>query len=156
MAEQRIAAPPSRATDRGASTLPAAAADIAAEHRELRARLAGLVGTTDVPVLIRELAALRPLLAAHFAREEEADGLYAAVEGAAPHLLPALDALLGDHAALLAEADAAHDAAVACWHGPVADLLHLVARLAAHLATHEEGEEAVLTESLYQDLGAGH
>jgi hypothetical protein len=157
MPEQRPPAssppPPSR---QAAARPPSGAADIAAEHRELRARLDRLVTTTDLPVLVEELGALRTLLAQHFANEEEADGLHTTVERAAPHLLPALDRLLAEHDALLASADAAHAAAVACWRGPAAEVLHLVARLAGQLVAHEEGEETVLTESVYQDLGAGH
>ena len=157
MPEQRPpTSPPQPPSPRGSAHPRGGTADIAAEHRELRERLDRLVTTTDLPVVIHELAGLRELLAEHFANEEQTDGLHTTVERTAPHLLPVLDHLLAEHVALLASADAAHAAAVACWRGPAAEVLHLVARLAAQLVAHEEGEETVLTESVYQDLGAGH
>ena len=105
MTAQRPPMPARRPDDHrvGATTAP----DIAAEHHELRQRLERLVGSTELPVIIQELAALRPLLALHFAHEEEAGGIHLDVERSAPHLLPVLDRLLAEHATLLADTEAA-------------------------------------------------
>lgn len=148
--------PPLPSSPRREAPAGSAAADIAAEHHELRARIERLTTTTDLPVIVQELDGLRALLAEHFAHEEQAGGLHADVARTAPHLLPALDHLLAEHTELLAAADAARAAAVACWRGPMAEVLNAVAHLAARLAAHEEGEEGVLAESVYQDLGGGH
>ena len=156
MSVQRPPNPPPPTSRRSQPSPGGAAADIAAEHHELRAHVERLTTTTDLPVIIQELTGLRTLLAEHFAHEEEVGGLHADVERTAPHLLPALDRLLAEHTDLLAGTDAARAAAVACWRGPMAEVLNAVAHLAARLAAHEEGEEGVLAESVYQDLGGGH
>jgi hypothetical protein len=129
-----------------------AAQEIAEEHAILRQSLTRLRRLTDLPVLVRELADLRALLAAHFAREEAPQGLHDAV-GCAAHLLPRLDALFADHKVLLAEADALLTRATACLDGPLAEVRDGVILLAHHLRQHEQEEEEALAESVYVDLG---
>jgi hypothetical protein len=132
------------------------APDLAAEHREIRASVGRLAATTDLPMLISELTALRALLTRHFAGEERPGGLHDAADPSVPDLLARLQRLFAEHGELLAEADSAHDAAVECWRGPLADVLTRIAHLAAHLARHEADEEEVLQSSVYVELGGEH
>lgn len=137
---------------------PAAARDLAREisdqHTDLRRRLAALRGVTDLPRVVTELTALRPLLAAHFAAEEAPRGLYEAV-GCAEHVLPRLDALLAEHASLLVELDLLLARAVACLEGPLADVLEGVSLLSHRLHVHERAEEEALADSVYVECGRG-
>jgi hypothetical protein len=126
---------------------------IADEHAALRRALDLLEGTRDLERLLPQLASLRRLLVEHFAGEEAADGLHAAVGEAAPSLFPALDHLFEEHRHLIEDLDALIDRATRLAAGPLAEVLAAVAGLAGRLRHHEERENSLLGDSLYTELG---
>jgi len=98
---------------------------------------------------------LEATLAAHFAGEEREDGLAQAVGPAAPHHLRRLEALLAEHARLLASLDDVIERGDALLSGSVKQVVDDVRALAQRLARHEAAETALLTDAVYADIGGG-
>lgn len=146
------------ATAEAASAAPAATAGsvhkrIVAEHLALKEILARIEAATDLPRLLALLAELRGLLVPHFATEEADEGFENLLGRRAPHLLGGLEAVLDEHAVILADLDRLAAAARACLDGPVAEVRAQAANLVARLHAHEEKETELLVGAVYDDLG---
>jgi hypothetical protein len=128
---------------------------IAEEHAALSALLKSIQRIEAPGRLAVELEKLQTLLREHFATEEAEDGLHAAVDRSAPHLLPAVQQLFDEHRQFLGDLEGLVETAQALSAGPMADLLRGVAELAARLHTHEVQETELFIDSVYTDLGAG-
>jgi len=128
---------------------------IAEQHHELRQALALVDATEDLARLVPLLRDLRRDVAAHFAGEEREDGLAQAVGPAAPHHLRRLEALLAEHARLLASLDDVIERGDALLSGSVKQVVDDVRALAQRLARHEAAETALLTDAVYADIGGG-
>ena len=76
--------------------------EILGEHRRIEALIHDIAGTGDMDTLATELEGLVSLLTSHFAREESAEGLHAAIARDAAHAVPALDHLVSEHKVILA------------------------------------------------------
>jgi len=127
---------------------------IAREHRQLSELLDCIEGISAPDRLEIELEGLRALLEAHFAGEEDADGLHEAVGRSTPHLLPAVQHLFDEHREFLADLEALTGRACELAAGPVAELCAGVCGLAARLRAHEARENDLFGESVYADVGS--
>jgi hypothetical protein len=94
---------PRQASEAGesAARLEASSAEMEAEHQALAAALSDLVSVTDVTLLAPALERLADLLAAHFASEERAGGLYECVSARSPRLRERTRGLVEDHHRIL-------------------------------------------------------
>ena len=128
--------------------------EIEGEHRLLRSAVYQLRHTRDLRALVPQLEGLRELLASHFAREEEADGLHAAVERVAPHKVNRVGELLLEHDELLAEVEALAASARAYLEGPLANVLDGVRELTSRLHEHERAETDLFSEAVTEELGS--
>ena len=128
---------------------------IAEQHHELRQALALIDETGDLTRLVPLLRDLRTNLAAHFADEEREDGLAQAVGPTAPHHLRRLEALLAEHAQLLASLDDLIDRGDSVLNGSVKQIVSDARALTRRLARHEAAETALLTDAVYADIGGG-
>lgn len=128
--------------------------EIEEEHRLLRAAVYRLRHTRDLRALVPQLEALRELLASHFAREEEADGLHAAVERVAPHKANRVGELLDEHRELLADVEVLADAGRRYLEGPLAAVLAGVRELTSRLHEHERAETDLFSEAVTEELGS--
>jgi hypothetical protein len=127
---------------------------IAREHRQLSELLDCIETITAPAQLALELEGLRALLEAHFAGEEDADGLHEVVGRATPHLLPAVQHLFDEHREFLADLEGLTARACELAAGPVAELCAGVNALAARLRAHEARENDLFGESVYADVGS--
>ncbi|MBI2073915.1 MAG: hemerythrin domain-containing protein [Gemmatimonadetes bacterium] len=128
---------------------------ISEQHQELRHALELIDATEDLTRLVPLLQGLRGDLAAHFADEEGEDGLAQAVGPAAPHHLRRLEALLAEHAQLLASLDDVIERGDALLDGSVKQVVDDARALTRRLARHEAAETALLTDAVYSDIGGG-
>lgn len=128
--------------------------EIEEEHRLLRTAVYRLRHTRDLRALVPQLEALRELLASHFAREEEADGLHAAVERVAPHKVNQVGKLFREHRELLADVEVLAAAAREYLEGPLAAFLDAVREVTSRLHEHERAETDLFSEAVTEDLGA--
>jgi len=126
---------------------------IAAEHHSLRESLDLLKGTSDIGRVAPMLRELRPRLEAHFASEEEPNGLHQAIGDSAPHLMSSLQRIYDEHREFLDSIDRLAAAAQECCEGPVARVLTGIRELCEGLEAHEAAESELLTDSVYTDLG---
>ncbi len=126
---------------------------IAEEHRVLRLTLARIETLDEPGALLRELRALRPLLAEHFAGEEAADGLHRVIDATAPHRIAEVHELFAEHRECLATIDRLCDTLAELIAGPVAALRSEVAELCGSLHRHEAAETELLSNALYEELG---
>jgi hypothetical protein len=101
-----------------------------------------------------ELAQLQELLRDHFATEEAQDGLHAATDRAAPHLLPAVHELFEEHRVFLEDVERLLGEARSL-SAANTELLQGVRDLAQRLHAHEVQENQIFLEAVYTDLGAG-
>lgn len=130
--------------------------EIEEDHRFLREAVYKLRHTRDLRALVPQLEDLRGLLARHFAREEAADGLHAAVERAAPHRVNRVDELFREHGEILSDVEALLSATRELVAGPLATVLAGVRRVAGKLHEHEAAETDLFGEAVVgDDLGVG-
>jgi hypothetical protein len=142
-------------------TTPASTAkSVVEEHRRLRKFLGSLANTLAclprpelrrhwVEDLSRQLGALRPLLAAHFAYEEEA-GLFEEISEASPADEPACRRLRDEHRGLLAALDGALEGAseAPADEARFESFLGDVREFARELARHEQSENDLVFRAL--------
>jgi len=126
---------------------------IAEDHQDLRQALVKLRQTSELTLLLPQLARLRAELQEHFELEEGDEGLAQAIGESAPHHLNRLSKLFEEHVAMLAAVDGIIDQAEVCLQGPVAAVLRDVTRLCGQLEEHEANETQLLTEAVFTDLG---
>ncbi len=138
-----------------AETAAAPASRIAEEHRQLRRALARIEALEEPGALARDLRALRPRLAEHFAGEEAADGLHRVIDAAAPHRLAQVRDLFAEHRECLVSLDHLIAGIEDLLAGPVAAARRDVAELCARLHLHEAAETELLADALYEELGGG-
>ena len=131
----------------------AARHEIEEEHRLLRDAVYKLRHTRDLRALVPQLEDLHALLLRHFAREEAADGLHAAVERTAPHKVNRVEELFREHRELLAEVAALRAAAREYLEGPLATVLAGIREVAGKLHQHEVAETDLFAEAVNEDLG---
>jgi uncharacterized protein (UPF0262 family) len=129
--------------------------DILAEHRVIRELTQQLEKLNGLHELLVHLTQLRPVLVAHFLKEEATDGFYEQIRAMAPRHLNLVDALQREHAAFIADMNELARQANDCLAGPVAEVLAAARALAGRLRKHETNEDDVLLEMLYTDLGQG-
>jgi hypothetical protein len=133
--------------------------EILAEHDEIRQTLAAIESAGDPGELEAHLARLRRSLPPHFAREEISRALRELFLAQAPHQLARFEAVLGEHAAILATlGDLAATAAAAVRRGQASVPEALRRELAAwvgRLRAHEECETQLILDTVHADLGAG-
>jgi hypothetical protein len=101
------------------------------------------------------LQALRRDLAEHFADEEREDGLAQAVAPTAPRHLRRLEALMAEHAHLLASLDDLIQRGEAATHRTATPIVAGARDLTRRLARHEAAETALLTDAVLADIGGG-
>lgn len=128
-------------------------ADYFEDHRVLQVILGRVESTKDLNLLTPLLEELHRLLRGHFAREEASDGLYGIVEEAAPQHMVHLQELLDQHRDFLERLTRLVEGVQATLDGPIAGLFQDVQSLCNDLQKHEHAETALLTETLYTDLG---
>lgn len=128
-------------------------ATIDQDHRAIQEILGRLQATTDLHVLLPALEELRGALAAHFAREEEPEGLHEIISSMSPNTVASLQNVLGEHRAFAERLDGLIDSARACLEGPLAEILRGTAELSESLRDHEARETALFTDAVFIDLG---
>jgi hypothetical protein len=96
---------------------------------------------------------LRAALVPHFQAEETAGGFFDVVRDAAPRHLGRVAQLAREHEAFLAGIDDLVAGARACLAGPVAQVLTQAEQLAGRLRAHEAGENELMIDALYVDIG---
>jgi hypothetical protein len=128
--------------------------EIEEEHRLLRTAVYRLRHTRDLRALVPQLDSLRELLASHFAREEETDGLLAAVERVAPHKANQVGELFREHRELLADVEVLAAAARRYLEGPLAAVLDGVRDVTTRLHEHERIETDLFSEAVTEELGS--
>ena len=126
--------------------------EIRREHEALRALLARIENTRLLSDLVPLLATLRAELEEHFVTEERPEGLHAAVVNQEPRYMHALEVILHEHREFLHEADELLARSRACLEQKE-NILRDVLRLSHRLHEHESRETALLTNTLYIDLG---
>jgi len=128
-------------------------ADYLEDHRVLQAILGRVESTRDLTLLIPLFEELHRLLRGHFAREEASDGLHGIVEEAAPQHLVHLKELLAQHQNFLDRVTFLSKSVQDTLDGPIAEIYGSVRALCDDLHAHEQAETALLTDTLYTDLG---
>lgn len=123
------------------------------DHRVLQVILGRVESSRELDLLMPLLEELHRLLRGHFAREEAPDGLHGIVEEAAPHHLVHLQELMDQHQAFLERVMHLGESIRTTLDGPVAEIFRNVQSLCNDLQAHEHAETALLTETLYTDLG---
>lgn len=140
-------------TSHAAPAVTAPGSRIAEEHLQLRSALARIEALEEPDALLRELRALRPRLAEHFAGEEAADGLHRAIDASAPHRIAVVRELFAEHRECLEALDRLIEATSELLAGPVAAVRREVSELCARLHRHEAAESELLSDVLYEELG---
>jgi hypothetical protein len=128
---------------------------ILTEHREIRALGEHIENSQDLVEVLGLLQDFRTLLVGHFASEEARDGFFDVIRAMTPRQLAKVGHLEKEHSALLAEVDRVGESARACLEGPVAAVLAGARALVHRLRTHEAAEDALLLDTVYDDLGQG-
>lgn len=128
-------------------------AEILAEHCVIREHTQQLEKLKGLHELLGHLAEFRPVLVAHFLKEEATEGFYEQIRAIAPRHLHLVDALQHEHEALISEVDRLTTRANECLAGPIADILGAARRLASTLRKHEANEDEMFLDLLYTDLG---
>jgi len=132
------------------------AGPIVDEHRMLRSRLDALTDAADRAGILSSLQDLPKKLEAHFAAEEGEGGLYEDLARRAPAVSEKLEALRGEHRAILDEveelsrvvqADPGADGAIS------AATRDSVARCVGRLRRHELDESTMIGDIYYTDEG---
>jgi hypothetical protein len=142
----------------GPSITPSASGispELLAEHFRIRDLTRQLGKARDLHELLTRLAHLRPLLVAHFGREEGPGGLFDTIRSMGLDHVGRLDRFAGEHQSLLADLDALVACAQACLAGPVAEILRDGQALASKVRRHEAAEDNLLLDTLYTDFGSG-
>ena len=136
---------------------PVTSADeqLLAEHRRIRDLTRQIEASRDLPELVRHLQTLRAWLVPHFLAEEATDGFYELIRHLSPRQLARVDELEREHRTLLAAIDGASERARACLAGPVAAVFAEARALVRRVRAHEAGEDDLLLETMYTDLGHG-
>jgi hypothetical protein len=129
--------------------------ELLVEHRQIRGLTDQIEVCRDLPELLRHLGTLHAWLVPHFLAEEGADGFYELIRRLSPRQLGRVDDLQREHGALLAAIDAVAERTRACLAGPVAAVLEEARALARRVRAHEAGEDDLLLETMYTDLGHG-
>lgn len=127
---------------------------IANEHRELRRTLELLEDAREPHLLASLLGHLNGQLTAHFAEEEDEDGLAAIVQQAAPHHLVHLDRLFREHREFesrIGDLAGRFDAI----NRELDGVRESIRELCQALRDHEERESSLITDAVYTDIGPG-
>jgi hypothetical protein len=124
-----------------------------ARHRTIREMTYRVESAPDLHELLLRLADLWAVLVPHFAEEEAPEGFFDVIRDRASRHLGRVAQLGRDHAAFLAEIDRLADRARGCLAGPVAEILRQGQDLARRLREHEAGENDLLIDAMYTDIG---
>lgn len=124
------------------------------DHRKIKLLIAKIEDTSDLSLLVPSLQELTLMLEEHFAEEEAPDGFPRIIESA-PHHARTLEHLFEEHQKILVALQNITQNALTCLQGPIAAVRRDVATLCETLRTHEATETAMLTDSVFQDIGLG-
>ena len=131
----------------------AAISEVLQQHRAVHHLVGELRAATDLRDALRCLETLDAFLARHFEAEQAPDGFYDTILNTAPFFERRAKALIDDHGRVSTDIAGVCERVRELLDGPMADIFRDIDALSRRIIEHESGENQLLSDALYNELG---